>query len=142
MHVSFSYIQRVDEIAKVGDEVKVKVVLIDDTGRIKLSRKFKRARVYVAGKSASRSAAATGLAGYAFAASSSASGAARSTWRYCLRQRPQRPDRVGDPGLQAVGRDRPVRAASEVRDEVRHRRPRRQLARLLRPASGREKRAR
>ena len=37
--LSSGYIQRVEEIAKIGDEVQVKVVMIDDTGRIKLSRK-------------------------------------------------------------------------------------------------------
>jgi polyribonucleotide nucleotidyltransferase len=37
--LSSGYIQRVDDLVKMGDEVKVKVILIDDTGRIKLSRK-------------------------------------------------------------------------------------------------------
>ena len=33
------YIRSVTDVVKVGDEVKVKVILIDDQGRIKLSRK-------------------------------------------------------------------------------------------------------
>ncbi len=37
--LSDGYISRVDDVVKVGDEMKVKVILIDDTGRIKLSRK-------------------------------------------------------------------------------------------------------
>ncbi|MGN6627433.1 MAG: polyribonucleotide nucleotidyltransferase [Tepidisphaeraceae bacterium] len=37
--LSDQYVGRVDEVVKVGDEVKVKVLLIDDQGRIKLSRK-------------------------------------------------------------------------------------------------------
>ena len=30
------YVDRVDDIVNVGDEIKVKVILIDDQGRIKL----------------------------------------------------------------------------------------------------------
>jgi polyribonucleotide nucleotidyltransferase len=37
--LSNRYVDRVDEILQVGDEVRVKVLLIDDQGRIKLSRK-------------------------------------------------------------------------------------------------------
>src|SRR4029077_11928456 len=37
--LSDQYVERVDDYVKIGDEVKVKVILIDDTGRIKLSRK-------------------------------------------------------------------------------------------------------
>src|SRR5207248_8274681 len=37
--LSDKYVDRVDDIVKMGDEVKVKVLLIDDQGRIKLSRK-------------------------------------------------------------------------------------------------------
>ncbi|MFT3788388.1 MAG: polyribonucleotide nucleotidyltransferase [Tepidisphaeraceae bacterium] len=37
--LSDGYISRVDDVVKVGDEMQVKVILIDDTGRIKLSRK-------------------------------------------------------------------------------------------------------
>ncbi|HWB53534.1 MAG TPA: polyribonucleotide nucleotidyltransferase [Tepidisphaeraceae bacterium] len=37
--LSDQYVDRVTDIIKVGDEVKVKVILIDDQGRIKLSRK-------------------------------------------------------------------------------------------------------
>jgi polyribonucleotide nucleotidyltransferase len=37
--LSDGYIARVDDVVKVGDEMPVKVILIDDTGRIKLSRK-------------------------------------------------------------------------------------------------------
>src|SRR5205814_100391 len=37
--LSDKYIDRVDDVVKMGDEVKVKVLLIDDQGRIKLSRK-------------------------------------------------------------------------------------------------------
>ena len=33
------YVERVTDVVKMGDEIKVKVILIDDTGRIKLSRK-------------------------------------------------------------------------------------------------------
>ncbi len=33
------YVQKVSDVCKIGDEVQVKVILIDDTGRIKLSRK-------------------------------------------------------------------------------------------------------
>ncbi|MFI5381266.1 MAG: polyribonucleotide nucleotidyltransferase [Tepidisphaerales bacterium] len=41
-HVSelaMGYVERPEDVIKLGDEVKVKVILIDDTGRIKLSRK-------------------------------------------------------------------------------------------------------
>ncbi len=41
-HVSelaYGYVKRVDDVVKVGDSVKVKVINVDDTGRIKLSRK-------------------------------------------------------------------------------------------------------
>ncbi len=37
--LSDKYVDRVDDVIKMGDEVKVKVMLIDDQGRIKLSRK-------------------------------------------------------------------------------------------------------
>jgi len=37
--LSDKYVQNVDDIVKIGDEVRVKVILIDDQGRIKLSRK-------------------------------------------------------------------------------------------------------
>lgn len=37
--LSDKYVDRVTDIVNVGDEVKVKVILIDDQGRIKLSRK-------------------------------------------------------------------------------------------------------
>src|SRR5204863_1046762 len=37
--LSNQYVDRVDDFVKIGDEVKVKVILIDDQGRIKLSRK-------------------------------------------------------------------------------------------------------
>src|SRR3954453_899662 len=37
--LSNRYINRVTDVVNVGDEIKVKVILIDDTGRIKLSRK-------------------------------------------------------------------------------------------------------
>ena len=37
--LSDQYVGRVDDVVHVGDEVKVKVLLIDDQGRIKLSRK-------------------------------------------------------------------------------------------------------
>ncbi len=37
--LSSHYIERVDDVVKMGDEIKVKVLLIDDQGRIKLSRK-------------------------------------------------------------------------------------------------------
>ena len=37
--LSDGYVQKVSDVCKVGDEMKVKVILIDDTGRIKLSRK-------------------------------------------------------------------------------------------------------
>lgn len=37
--LSDGYVQRVGDVCKVGDEMRVKVILIDDTGRIKLSRK-------------------------------------------------------------------------------------------------------
>jgi len=37
--LSDRYVDRVTDYVNVGDEVKVKVILIDDTGRIKLSRK-------------------------------------------------------------------------------------------------------
>jgi predicted RNA-binding protein with RPS1 domain len=33
------YVEKVTDVVKVGDEVKVKVILVDDQGRIKLSRK-------------------------------------------------------------------------------------------------------
>ena len=41
-HVSelaHGYVKKVDEVVKVGDVVTVKVINIDDNGRIKLSRK-------------------------------------------------------------------------------------------------------
>src|SRR6185436_2680993 len=37
--LSNQYVDRVEDFVNIGDEVKVKVILIDDTGRIKLSRK-------------------------------------------------------------------------------------------------------
>lgn len=37
--LSDGYVQKVSDVCKVGDEMRVKVILIDDTGRIKLSRK-------------------------------------------------------------------------------------------------------
>jgi polyribonucleotide nucleotidyltransferase len=37
--LSDKYVQNVNDIVSVGDEVRVKVILIDDQGRIKLSRK-------------------------------------------------------------------------------------------------------
>ncbi|QOV88230.1 polyribonucleotide nucleotidyltransferase [Humisphaera borealis] len=37
--LSDDYVERVTDVVNVGDEIRVKVVLIDDTGRIKLSRK-------------------------------------------------------------------------------------------------------
>jgi polyribonucleotide nucleotidyltransferase len=37
--ISDRYVQNVNDILKIGDEVRVKVLLIDDQGRIKLSRK-------------------------------------------------------------------------------------------------------
>ena len=37
--LSDKYVERVTDFINVGDEVKVKVILVDDQGRIKLSRK-------------------------------------------------------------------------------------------------------
>ncbi|HOB74954.1 MAG TPA: polyribonucleotide nucleotidyltransferase [Phycisphaerae bacterium] len=37
--LSDSYVKNVSDVVKVGDEVRVKVILIDDQGRVKLSRK-------------------------------------------------------------------------------------------------------
>jgi polyribonucleotide nucleotidyltransferase len=37
--LSDRYVERVTDFVNMGDEVKVKVILIDDQGRIKLSRK-------------------------------------------------------------------------------------------------------
>ncbi len=37
--LSDKYVQNVTDIVNIGDEVRVKVILIDDQGRIKLSRK-------------------------------------------------------------------------------------------------------
>jgi polyribonucleotide nucleotidyltransferase len=37
--LSDRYVDRVTDFVNMGDEVKVKVILIDDQGRIKLSRK-------------------------------------------------------------------------------------------------------
>ncbi|HWL94090.1 MAG TPA: polyribonucleotide nucleotidyltransferase [Phycisphaerae bacterium] len=37
--LSDGFVQKVSDVCKVGDEMQVKVILIDDTGRIKLSRK-------------------------------------------------------------------------------------------------------
>ncbi|MFQ5412020.1 MAG: polyribonucleotide nucleotidyltransferase, partial [Phycisphaerae bacterium] len=37
--LSDGYVQKVADVCKVGDEMRVKVILVDDTGRIKLSRK-------------------------------------------------------------------------------------------------------
>ncbi|MEM7755681.1 MAG: S1 RNA-binding domain-containing protein, partial [Planctomycetota bacterium] len=33
------YVESVTDVVKVGDDVRVKVILVDDQGRIKLSRK-------------------------------------------------------------------------------------------------------
>jgi polyribonucleotide nucleotidyltransferase len=33
------YVEKVSDVVKVGDRVRVKVLLIDDQGRVKLSRK-------------------------------------------------------------------------------------------------------
>ncbi|RME10065.1 MAG: S1 RNA-binding domain-containing protein, partial [Bacteroidetes bacterium] len=33
------YVEKVTDVVKVGDKVRVKVLLIDDQGRVKLSRK-------------------------------------------------------------------------------------------------------
>ncbi|MDA0803238.1 MAG: polyribonucleotide nucleotidyltransferase [Planctomycetota bacterium] len=41
-HVSelaYGFVKKVDDVVKIGDSVKVKVINVDDTGRIKLSRK-------------------------------------------------------------------------------------------------------
>jgi polyribonucleotide nucleotidyltransferase len=37
--LSDKYVDRVDDVVQMGDQIKVKVLLIDDQGRIKLSRK-------------------------------------------------------------------------------------------------------
>lgn len=37
--LSDEYVQNVNDVCKIGDEMDVKVILVDDTGRIKLSRK-------------------------------------------------------------------------------------------------------
>jgi polyribonucleotide nucleotidyltransferase len=37
--LSDKYVERVTDVVNMGDEIKVKVLLIDDQGRIKLSRK-------------------------------------------------------------------------------------------------------
>ncbi|MCS7034336.1 MAG: S1 RNA-binding domain-containing protein, partial [Phycisphaerae bacterium] len=37
--LSDQYVERVEDVVKIGEEIPVKVILIDDTGRIKLSRK-------------------------------------------------------------------------------------------------------
>ena len=37
--LSDKYVDRVDDVVEMGQEIKVKVLLIDDQGRIKLSRK-------------------------------------------------------------------------------------------------------
>jgi polyribonucleotide nucleotidyltransferase len=37
--LSDRYVENVDDVIQMGDEVRVKVILIDDQGRIKLSRK-------------------------------------------------------------------------------------------------------
>ncbi|HEX8915030.1 MAG TPA: polyribonucleotide nucleotidyltransferase, partial [Humisphaera sp.] len=37
--LSDNYVDRVSDVVNMGDQIKVKVILIDDTGRIKLSRK-------------------------------------------------------------------------------------------------------
>ena len=34
-----SYVKNVDDVVKLGDKVRVKVIAIDDQGRVKLSRK-------------------------------------------------------------------------------------------------------
>ena len=33
------YVEKVENVVKVGDKIKVKVINVDDSGRIKLSRK-------------------------------------------------------------------------------------------------------
>ena len=33
------FVEKVSDVVKVGDQVRVKVLLIDDQGRVKLSRK-------------------------------------------------------------------------------------------------------
>ncbi|HLP84760.1 MAG TPA: polyribonucleotide nucleotidyltransferase, partial [Phycisphaerales bacterium] len=52
------YVQSVADVVKLGDTVKVKVILVDDQGRIKLSRKAvlmeERGEVYVPAESGSR----------------------------------------------------------------------------------------
>jgi polyribonucleotide nucleotidyltransferase len=40
------YVKNVTDVVKVGDVVKVKVILVDDQGRIKLSRKAAMAKAY------------------------------------------------------------------------------------------------
>jgi polyribonucleotide nucleotidyltransferase len=37
--LSSNYVDRVTDVVNIGDEIKVKVILVDDSGRIKLSRK-------------------------------------------------------------------------------------------------------
>jgi polyribonucleotide nucleotidyltransferase len=37
--LSDGYVKRVNDVCSIGDTVRVKVILIDDTGRVKLSRK-------------------------------------------------------------------------------------------------------
>ena len=37
--LSDQYVQSVNQVVKIGDTIKVKVILVDDQGRIKLSRK-------------------------------------------------------------------------------------------------------
>jgi len=37
--MSNNYVERVSDVVKVGDKVRVKVLLIDDQGRVKLSMK-------------------------------------------------------------------------------------------------------
>jgi predicted RNA-binding protein with RPS1 domain len=42
VHVSelaHGFVRNVTEVVKIGDQIKVKVINVDDTGRIKLSRK-------------------------------------------------------------------------------------------------------
>jgi polyribonucleotide nucleotidyltransferase len=37
--LSDGYVQKVSDVCKIGDSLRVKVIMIDDTGRVKLSRK-------------------------------------------------------------------------------------------------------
>jgi polyribonucleotide nucleotidyltransferase len=37
--LSDGYVEKVEDVVKIGDTVRVKVINVDDSGRIKLSRK-------------------------------------------------------------------------------------------------------